>query len=47
VEKFLNGKIGFLDIARIQKEFHNIKLNNIDDIFLVNDCVHKYAMELV
>jgi 1-deoxy-D-xylulose-5-phosphate reductoisomerase len=51
VEKFLNGKIGFLDIARIQKEsinkFHNVKLNNIDDIFIVNDSVQKYAMELV
>jgi 1-deoxy-D-xylulose-5-phosphate reductoisomerase len=51
VEKFLNSDIGFLDIARIQKEsinkFHNVKLNNIDDIFIVNDSVQKYAMELV
>jgi 1-deoxy-D-xylulose-5-phosphate reductoisomerase len=51
VEKFLNGEIRFLDIAKIQKEsinkFHDLKLGNIDDIFVVNDNVRKYAMELL
>lgn len=51
VKKFLDGKIGFLDIARIQKEsidkFHNLKLHNIEDVFLVNSSVQKYALELL
>ena len=51
VAKFLSGDIGFLDIARIQKEainkFYNLKLNTTDDIFSVHKNVQKYAMELV
>ncbi|MEA3499082.1 MAG: 1-deoxy-D-xylulose-5-phosphate reductoisomerase [Campylobacterota bacterium] len=47
VEKFLKGEIGFLDIAKLSlnaiNKFNNIKLNNIDDIFLANDEVRRYC----
>jgi 1-deoxy-D-xylulose-5-phosphate reductoisomerase len=50
VEKFLSGQIGFLDIAKMStsaiNKFHNLKVHNIDDIFLINDEVKKYAMEM-
>lgn len=47
VEKFLNGKIGFLDIAKISlkavNKFHNTKLNTIEDIFLVDKEVRSFC----
>jgi 1-deoxy-D-xylulose-5-phosphate reductoisomerase len=47
VEKFLKGQIGFLDIAKLSlkaiNKFNNTKLNNIDDIFLVNEEVRRYC----
>lgn len=47
VEKFLNGKIGFLDISKISLEaiskFHNTKASNIDDIFQIDKEVRSYC----
>ena len=47
VEKFLKGEISFLDVSRISlnaiEKFNNIKLNNIDDIFLANEEVRRYC----
>jgi len=47
VEKFLSGKIGFLDIAKISLDalnrFHNVKLNSIDDIFEIDKEVRGYC----
>ena len=47
VEKFLKGEIGFLDISKLSlnaiEKFNNIKLNNIDDIFLANEEVRRYC----
>ena len=47
VEKFLNGKIGFLDISKISidaiNKFHNTKASNIDDIFQIDKEVRKYC----
>ena len=47
VEKFLKGEIGFLDISKLSlsaiEKFNNIKLNNIDDIFLANQEVRRYC----
>ena len=47
VEKFLKGEIGFLDISKLSldaiNKFNNIKLNNIDDIFLANEEVRRYC----
>jgi len=51
VEAFLQGKIGFLDIADISKKainkFHNVKLKNIDDIFMIDTDVRTYSKGLV
>jgi 1-deoxy-D-xylulose-5-phosphate reductoisomerase len=50
VEKFLSGAIGFLDIAKINaisiNKFHNLKVQNSDDIFLANEEVKRYVTEL-
>ena len=50
VAKFLDGKIGFLDISKISiatvNKFHNLKVQNTDDIFLANDEVKRFVMEL-
>lgn len=47
VEKFLAGKIGFLNISKISidaiNKFHNIKASNIDDVFLIDKEVRKYC----
>ena len=47
VEKFLKGEIGFLDISKISldaiNKFNNVKLNNIDDIFSINEEVRRYC----
>lgn len=47
VEKFLAGKIGFLDISKISidaiNKFHNTKASNIDDIFQIDKEVRKYC----
>jgi len=47
VEKFLQGEIGFLDIAKISQKainkFHNTKLNNIDDIFKIDEDVRRFC----
>lgn len=47
VSKFLSGKIGFLDISKINLDainrFHNLKASNIDDIFLIDKEVRKYC----
>ncbi|WP_418186291.1 1-deoxy-D-xylulose-5-phosphate reductoisomerase [Aliarcobacter vitoriensis] len=47
VEKFLNGKIGFLDISKITikalEKFYNIKANSIDDIFQIDKEVRNYC----
>lgn len=46
VSKFLSGKIGFLDISKINLDainrFHNLKASNIDDIFLIDKDVRRY-----
>ena len=46
VSKFLSGKIGFLDISKINLDainrFHNLKASNIDDIFLIDKEVRRY-----
>ena len=50
VEKFLSGEIGFLDITKISakaiNKFHNLKVHNSDDIFLANNEVKRYVMEM-
>ncbi len=47
VEKFLNGKIRFLDIAKISlnalNKFHNTKLTNIDDIFEIDKEIRSFC----
>jgi len=47
VEKFLSGKIGFLDISKITikalEKFKHIKLNSIDDVFEVDKEVRIYC----
>lgn len=47
VEKFLNNKIGFLDISKksidIVNKFHNIKIDNIEDIFKINNEVRAFC----
>lgn len=47
VQKFLTGSIKFLDIFKIANSainnFHNIKLNTIDDIFLANKEINQYC----
>lgn len=47
VSKFLNSKIGFLDISKITidaiNKFHNIKPTSIDDIFDIDKEVRKYC----
>ncbi len=50
VAQFLEGKIGFLDISTIStnaiNKFHNLKVQNTDDIFLANDEVKRFVMEM-
>ena len=47
VQKFLDGKIGFLDIAQTSlkaiNKFNNIKLKNIDDIFLADKEIREFC----
>lgn len=47
VDKFLKGKIKFLDIAKISldavNKFHNTKLNDIEDIFKIDKEVRGYC----
>ena len=47
VEKFLKGQIGFLDIAQLSlkalNKFNNTKLNNISDIFAVDEEVRRWS----
>ncbi len=47
VQKFLKSEIGFLDIAKMSlkaiNKFNNIKLNNIDDIFLADKEIRKFC----
>ncbi|MEA3314691.1 MAG: 1-deoxy-D-xylulose-5-phosphate reductoisomerase [Campylobacterota bacterium] len=47
VQKFLEGEIRFLDIAKISlkaiNKFNNIKLNNIDDIFLADKEIREFC----
>lgn len=46
VSKFLSGKIGFLDISKINLDaidrFSNLKAQNIDDVFLINKEIRGY-----
>ena len=48
VEKFLNSKIGFLDISKITldayKKFADINPNNLEDIFEIDHEVRKYVI---
>lgn len=50
VAKFLAGEIGFLDISKMSmasiNKFHNLKVTSSEDIFMINDEVKSYAMEL-
>ena len=50
VDKFLNNKINFLDIAKYTlmavEKFDNIKLTNIDDIFQIDKEVRRYCSAL-
>lgn len=47
VEKFLNGKIGFLDISKISNsainKFHSTKLTQIEDIFQIDKEVREFC----
>ncbi len=47
VSKFLNSEIGFLDISKITldalNKFNNIKINSIEDVFLIDKEVRKYC----
>lgn len=47
VSKFLNGKIGFLDISKITlnaiNKFNNIKVSSIDEIFEIDKEVREYC----
>lgn len=47
VSKFLNSQIGFLDISKISLkaicEFNNVKLNSLEDVFLVDKEVRKFC----
>lgn len=47
VSKFLNSKIGFLDISKITmnaiNKFHNANANSIEDIFQIDKEVRKYC----
>jgi 1-deoxy-D-xylulose-5-phosphate reductoisomerase len=47
VQKFLDGKIGFLDISNMNidtlNKFHNVKINNLHDIFEINKEVRAYC----
>ena len=47
VEKFLQGSIGFLDIANISlkaiNKFNNTKLNSIEDIFSIDQEVRRWS----
>lgn len=47
VEKFLKGKIGFLDISKISNsainKFHSTKLTQIEDIFEIDKEVRKFC----
>jgi 1-deoxy-D-xylulose-5-phosphate reductoisomerase len=46
VKKFLDGKIGFLDISKMSLEainkYHNVKIKTIDDIYAINNEVVKF-----
>jgi len=48
VDMFLNNKIKFTDISKISlnaiNKFHNIKLNNIDDITQINDEIINFTL---
>ncbi len=47
VSKFLDSKIGFLDISRITldavNKFHNSHAKNIEDIYMIDDEVRRYC----
>jgi 1-deoxy-D-xylulose-5-phosphate reductoisomerase len=47
VEKFLTGQIKFLDIAKLSldalNKFHNIKINNLEDIFNADTEIRRYC----
>ncbi len=47
VDKFLKGEIGFQDISKLSldtiNKFNNLKVNTIDDIFVVNKEVRSYC----
>ena len=47
VAKFLNGEIGFLDIAKISlkalQRFNSVRLENLEDIFETNQEVRRYC----
>jgi 1-deoxy-D-xylulose-5-phosphate reductoisomerase len=51
VDAFLKGKINFLEIANLSKKainkFHNTKLKQIDDIFLVDTEVREFTKGLL
>ena len=51
VDAFLQGKIGFLDIANISKKainkFHNTKLDSLDTIFEIDKEVRNYSLGLI
>ena len=46
VSKFLSNEIGFLDVSKISldavNKFNNIKVNNLDDIFAIDEEVRRY-----
>ncbi|NCB10607.1 MAG: 1-deoxy-D-xylulose-5-phosphate reductoisomerase [Erysipelotrichia bacterium] len=47
VSKFLNSQIGFMDISKMSlnaiNKFHNLKANNIEDIFEIDKQVRDYC----
>ncbi len=47
VDLFLKGKISFLEIANLSlkaiNKFHNIKINSVEELFLVDDGVRRFT----
>ena len=47
VQKFLDSEIGFLEVSKMNldaiNKFNNLKVNNLDDIFAIDNEVRKYC----
>jgi len=51
VDAFLEAKIGFLDVSKVTidaiNKFNNIKVNCIEDIYMINNEVRQYSKSLI